>query len=150
MNLNSMQLPVTSEFVGMGQIGFAQEPTLLTAVLGSCIGVILYHPRRHISALAHIVLPNSNGKDGAPGKYADTAIKNMVARLQKTGLSASGIRVKMAGGAHLFETNRLLRIGDENVKAVTNEIEKHGLRVVRKTWVARKVGGLLLILARKI
>jgi len=40
--------PATSTAVGMGEIALAHAPGKLASVLGSCIGVVLYHPRLRI------------------------------------------------------------------------------------------------------
>ncbi len=35
--------------------------------------------------MAHIVLPESAGRDGAPGKFADTAVPHMLELLREQG-----------------------------------------------------------------
>jgi len=122
--------------VGMGQIVLAEAPTLLTAVLGSCVGVALYHARRHIGVLAHVVLADSTGRTAAPGKFADTAIPHMVSLLAKEGIPASAVVAKLAGGVAIFGGGGPMMLGDANVAAVLRGLAAAGLRVV-----ARDVGG---------
>ena len=52
--------------VGMGQIALVGPGESAKAVLGSCIGLALYHPRFEIASFAHIVLAKSDGRDGMP------------------------------------------------------------------------------------
>ncbi len=94
--------PAQKHSVGMGQIVVAEAPAELVSVLGSCVGVALYHPRLKVGALAHIVLPKSSGGGAAPGKFADTAIPYMIAELAKAGAARAGLVAKIAGGACMF------------------------------------------------
>ena len=64
--------------VGMGQIKLGKGAVQLTAVLGSCVGVCLYHGRTGLGAMAHVVLPEATGDSAAPGKFADRAIPQML------------------------------------------------------------------------
>jgi len=84
-------------FVGMGQLLTAQPPVRLASVLGSCVAVCLYHPRLRVAGMAHVVLPESTGHQGGPGKFADTAVPALLAALEKlTGLKA-GYRPQVRG-----------------------------------------------------
>ncbi len=88
----------------------------MRAILGSCIGLALYHPGRKIGVMAHIVLAESAGRDGIPGKFADTAVptcsgysENAACRLRPDG--------QLAGGANMFNGSGPLQIGDANAEA---------------------------------
>jgi chemotaxis protein CheD len=126
----------TTKSVGMGQIVLAEPPTQLTAVLGSCVGVAMYHARRHIGVLAHVVLADSAGRVAAPGKFADTAIPHMLSLLAKEGIPPSAVVAKLAGGACMFGAGGPMMIGDANVDAVLRGLAQAGIRVV-----AKDVGG---------
>jgi chemotaxis protein CheD len=93
------------------------------AVLGSCIGLALYHGRRKVAILAHIVLPQSQDRPGPPGKFADTAIPYMIEQLMPLGAGRAGLVAKMAGGANMFGTTGPMQIGDENFEAVTKILQ---------------------------
>jgi chemotaxis protein CheD len=116
--------------VGMGQVAAAKAPATLTAVLGSCIGVTLYQPRLHIGVMAHVVLPQSSGAAAGPGKFADRAIPNMIAELERLGVARAGLVAKMAGGACMFGNSGPLQIGLANAEAVARALAAAGLRVV--------------------
>ncbi len=117
--------------VGMGQIVFGQAPDRLASILGSCIGVSLYHPRMRHAALAHIILPDSQGRTpSSPGKFADTAIPHMLKLLGNAGLTASSLVAKLAGGANMFGHTGPLQIGMANGAAVSKALAGAGIRVV--------------------
>ena len=114
----------------MGQVAIASEPSCLTAILGSCVGVALYHPRLHAGALAHVVLPDSSGRGaGPPGKFADAAVPCMVRQLEQLGANRSGLVAKIAGGACMFGASGPLQIGDANIEAVVKALAAAGVRL---------------------
>ena len=69
--------------VGMGQIIAGGPPHKMKAVVGSCIALALFHPRLNRGVMAHVVLPDSAGRDGTPGRFADTAVPQMLALLKE-------------------------------------------------------------------
>jgi len=129
MNTSTTSTPAKDILVGMGQIAAGQAPQRMRAILGSCIGVALYHPGRKTGIMAHVVLPESAGRDAAPGKFADTAVPQMLAILREQGMPTYGLTAKLAGGANMFGGSGPLRIGDANAEAVGAELKKAGIRV---------------------
>ncbi len=122
--------------VGMGNIGAAQGAGQFRAILGSCIGLSLYDRIVKAGAFAHIVLPNSHGRKGPPGKFADTAVAEMIRLMKKFGSTPATIRAKMAGGANMLVREGPLRIGDDNADAVKLALQEAGIRLV-----AQETGG---------
>jgi len=111
--------------VSMGQVAAGRAPACMKAILGSCIGVFLFHPRLKVGAVAHIVLPDSAGRGGAAGKFADTAIPEMLRLLADLNTPAHGLTAKIAGGANMFGSSGPVQIGVENAKAVREMLRKH-------------------------
>jgi chemotaxis protein CheD len=126
--------PANEILVGMGQIVEGQAPQRMWAILGSCIGLALYHPGRRVAVMAHIVLADSAGRDGAPGKFADTAVPHMLGLLRRQGIPVHGLTAKLAGGANMFNGSGPLQIGDANAAAVTAALEKAGIRRVAQDF----------------
>jgi chemotaxis protein CheD len=122
--------PAQKHNVGMGQIAVENAPALLTSVLGSCVGLALYHPRVKTGALAHIVLPTASGRGALPGKFADTALPHMLTQLSKVGVPRQGLVAKIAGGACMFGVSGPLQIGDNNVEAVKMLLAKENIRIM--------------------
>ena len=115
--------------VGMGQIALARPPATLSAILGSCVGVALYHARLHLAALAHVVLPESSGRDGSLAKFADHAVPAIIQQLEQCGALRSGLTAKLAGGACMFGIGGPLQVGLANVEAVARALAATGIRV---------------------
>ena len=115
--------------VGMGQIALVRSGEAAKAVLGSCIGLALYHPRYSVATVAHIVLAKSEGREGMPGKFADTAIPEMLKMLAGEQVSPHGLVAKLAGGANMFGSNGPIQVGESNHAAVLSLLREAKVRV---------------------
>lgn len=121
--------------VGMADLKVTKSPGVLTTIgLGSCIGVALYDPVAKIAGLAHIMLPQATTPHVSnPGKFADTAIEKLVYDMGLLGAKPGNIVAKIAGGAQMFNfdsTNEVLRVGDRNVTAVKEELQKQCIPLI--------------------
>lgn len=128
--------------VGMGeiQVSKASGTVLAAPGLGSCIGVTMYDPKYKIAGMVHVVLPESANctKSSAAkdtyslGKYADTAIPELLNQIFKLGAVKSNIIVKISGGAQMFNIEKggnILNIGMRNNIAVKAALNKEGLLI---------------------
>lgn len=87
--------------------------------LGSCVAVILYDKKRKTGALAHVMLPESNGRNERPGKFADTAVPLLVSEMEKNGSSKRNLSAYLVGGASMFKQFKgNLDIGNRNITAI--------------------------------
>ncbi|NLM37182.1 MAG: chemotaxis protein CheD [Firmicutes bacterium] len=93
--------------------------------------------------MAHIMLPDSSLSSANTltnrGKFADTAIPDLISSLQKEGAMKERMVVKIAGGSQMFNFNGLnsqVQIGARNIAAVEKIMAELGLKIV-----SRNVGG---------
>lgn len=121
--------------VGLGQIQIARNEDTLASILGSCVGVAVFDPSRRIAAFAHVVLPNSGGRPGLPGRFADTAIPTMLQELRNKGANPQQLRAKIAGGARMFG-NSQINIGERNAEEVRRQLKEKNIPLI-----AEDVGG---------
>lgn len=119
--------------IGMGEIGVAKGDGALRTFVGSCVGLAIYCQREKVAGLAHIVLPDSKGKGEPVGKYADTAIPELI-RLLEASAGRRGLRLsaKVVGGAKMFAFQKGITIGDQNVAAVERILGDCGIPVVAR------------------
>ena len=127
-------LDPTHLIVGVGEIACAREPeVLVTQALGSCVGVALWDPRLRIGGLAHVMLPaaSCSAATGKRHRFADIAIPDLVERMVDMGAGACRIVAKLAGGASMFRgESGIDTIGDRNVAAVQDQLERAGVPIV--------------------
>ncbi len=121
--------------VGMADLNVAKAPDNLTTLgLGSCIGICLYDPVRKIAGLAHIMLPSSTAvkNNSNRAKFADTAVDDLIAKMERLGAKKSSMECKIAGGSQMFNfssTNEALQVGQRNAAAVKDKINSIGIKI---------------------
>jgi chemotaxis protein CheD len=115
--------------VPMGGIGYGKSPTVLETLLGSCVGVVIWCSKTKRVGLAHVVLANSHGQTGYPGKYADTAISAIRDELLRQGCFATSLVAKLAGGSTMFGDRNHSDVGQANINAVKAELSKYQIPV---------------------
>lgn len=122
--------------VRIGEVKVADGNSLLYTVgLGSCVAIALWDPRTRIAGLAHAMLPTtSSGRatDAPPGRFAETAVPELLAMLEDAGASVKRLRARLAGGASMFRDvldGEGLRLGRRNVEAAHAALAAAGLKV---------------------
>jgi Chemotaxis protein; stimulates methylation of MCP proteins len=112
--------------IGIGELAVERNPAvIITLGLGSCVGVCMRDPVAKVGGMAHVMLPDSGGRDvQLPGKYADNAIAALIERLLSLGGSKSRLEAKIAGGASMFESSGM-NVGARNVEAVRYWLKYH-------------------------
>ena len=124
----------------MGEMVVSKDPheELVALGLGSCIGLAIVDRTAGVAGLAHIVLPESNDRRNQVGKFADTAVPELIARMREAGAVERRFETAIAGGARMFEMSGGLDIGARNEAAVRSALA--GARVPLK---AAKTGGTI-------
>jgi chemotaxis protein CheD len=122
--------------VGMADLNVANQTGVLkTTGLGSCVGVTLFDTRAKVAGMAHIMLPTSDiAREGTLNiaKYADTAIPELIERMEKLGASVKRMEAKLAGGAQMFAfagNNDTMRIGPRNVESCKKMLKKYSISI---------------------
>jgi chemotaxis protein CheD len=137
------------KFLLPGELIIAREPTNIWTVLGSCVSVILFNPRKKISAVCHAQLSeNSYGgrcRDVCPHpckitplendfKYVSCSVNYMVEEFSKFGIRNNEIEAAIYGGASMMKksVSPFYKIGEENVKTAHKMIDQYKLKLMRK------------------
>lgn len=122
----------------MGEMVVSSDPNeeLVALGLGSCIGLAIVDRTAGVAGLAHIVLPESNDRVDQVGKFADTAVPELIARMREAGAVERRFEAAVVGGARMFEMSGGLDIGARNEAAV-----RAGLAKARITVKETRTGG---------
>ena len=130
------------ETVGIADFKLTKPPKeLATYALGSCVGICIYDANLKLAGLSHILLPDSQATHGIVDKmkYADTAIPELVRRMEIFGAKKFSLKAKIIGGAQMFASNNnvaTMNIGERNILATREQLKK-----LRIPIVAEEVGG---------
>jgi chemotaxis protein CheD len=127
-------LSATEVVVRMGEIAVSRSPddVLVSVGLGSCIGLALVCRRGRGCGLAHVMLPESDGRDAydRPGKYADQAVPALLAGLGLLGARPAAMDAIVVGGAQMFTGVTGMEIGARNEAAVRAALARAGVTVI--------------------
>ena len=111
---------------------------MVVTVLGSCIAVCLWDPRRAMGGMTHALLPNAPADERHSTRYADTAIGALVDAMGRLGCRDEDLRAKVFGGADLFSTpGSELAVGSRNVAVTHAELGRRGIPVVASSTSGR-------------
>jgi chemotaxis protein CheD len=126
------------ENVRMGELAVSSTAgeELVAIGLGSCVGLAMVDREAGVAGLAHIVLPESLGKSGPPGRFADLAVPDLIARLAESGAARARLEAVLIGGARMFTVGASLDIGARNADAVREALIREGIPVT-----AQEIGG---------
>ncbi|HEX8989131.1 MAG TPA: chemotaxis protein CheD [Rhodocyclaceae bacterium] len=122
-----------------GGFQFGAAPLRLTTLLGSCVAVTLWHPRRHIGGMCHIQMPGRSRCAPAEldGRYAEDAFALFDREIARHGTAAREFVAKLFGAGNMFPVrNAVLNIGARNLEAARRELARRGLHAA-----AEHVGG---------
>lgn len=123
--------------VGIAEYAVVEAGTaLVTAGLGSCVGVAVHDPGAGLGGLLHVMLPAADGGTGGPdAKYADTGVDALLTAVVDRGADPDALRAKLAGGSDMLSFSGDA-IGDRNVAATRAALDARDVPVV-----ATDVGG---------
>lgn len=115
-----------------GQLHFGRDLVLKT-LLGSCVGLTLWHPHKRLGGMCHYLLPNRRRREGEAldGRYGDEAVETLVNALQRAGTRPQDYVAHLYGGADTMPdgVNFKLNVGERNIEQAWQLIDKHGFQL---------------------
>jgi len=108
------------------------EGDVLVALgLGSCIGVALLDRASLVAGLPHGVPPESRPGSPTPGKFADTAVPELLRQVTGLGATKARLHAVLVGGAQMFAASAggALDIGRRNEQAVRTALAVAGIPI---------------------
>lgn len=123
-------------FLQPGEFYWGDYQTRIRTMLGSCIAISMWHPRRKVGGLSHYLLPtrkDGNQTEPLSGRYADEVIEIFLNEIKNEGTKAREYEVKVFGGSSLltrFTKNMGEAIGQSNIRAAHELLRKHNFNIV--------------------
>lgn len=106
-------------FLNPGEFHFGGGSTRISTLLGSCVSITLWHPRRYIGGMCHYMLTERTRPEGAPldGRYADEAFALFLEHVAAAGTRPSEYQAKLFGGANMLSdlAGNNIDIGRRNI-----------------------------------
>ena len=104
-------------FLNPGDYFFGRHEGLVSTLLGSCVAVVLWHPRWRLLAVSHYLLPNDpQARSGLDTRYGEAVFKRIHADMLRHGTRPCEYRKGLFGGGSLvrFEAAGGRKIGHSN------------------------------------
>ena len=120
-------------FLLPGQWYFGHTGATVKTLLGSCIAVTLWHPRRQMGGMCHFLLPSRvRMHDGVlDGRFGDEALALLAHQIKGTGTQTQDYEAHLYGGADTMPDDGMVKfkIGERNVEMARRLIDMYGFQL---------------------
>lgn len=107
-------------FLNPGQFYFGEGHTRISTLLGSCVSITLWHPRRRIGGMCHYMLTERKRQANAPldGRFASEAFELFLQQVEAAGTHPGEYQAKLFGGANMLggSNGEKMDIGPRNIE----------------------------------
>lgn len=117
-------------YVLSGQMQVGQGEQVLTALLGSCVGIGMIWRREGRCGLAHCFLPEGVEAGASSARYVSAAVPRLLALLGVRREQYDEVDVVIAGGARMLNLRALDgAVGTRNIEVARSQLSLRGLNV---------------------
>lgn len=127
-----------SRYIIVGENFFAQKPTIIRTLLGSCVSVCLYSPRTLMGGMNHILVPGKGNEQSLDTRMGINAMELLINEFVKRGIARNELQAKVFGGGNILKLDfrEKMLLGDHNTRFVLDFLVAEKIPVL-----ARDTGG---------
>lgn len=131
--------PEKQVYLRPGELFIGSKAAMVTTVLGSCVAVTLFHPKRRLAAMCHAIWadpgPYSTScqdleQDGLH-RYVSAVIPAMTSVFFRQAIAPEEIEVKLFGGASFWSCDSSKTVGHNNIQRARQLLEEAHLQICR-------------------
>lgn len=123
-----------------GDFHFGGGHTRISTLLGSCVSITLWHPRKFIGGMCHYMMTENTKSTDTPldCRYASDAFTRFLQHIAEQGTKPREYQAKLFGGGNMFKAERQgqLDIGERNIACGLRFLAENGV-----TLMSSHVGG---------
>lgn len=134
-------LEVAEHVVLPGQVWFGRGSVHASTLLGSCVAITLWHPRKQAGGMCHYMLPerplhaSAHAMPCLDGRYGDEALQLLMQAADRAGCPPQECEVKLFGGGRMLGNQTQqepapLQVHLRNIDQAHRLAQHHRLRVV--------------------
>ena len=123
------------EYIGAGSFAVrGRQNLILEALLGACVGIVLFDRTADVGGLLHLLLPEpiGSGNPWQPENYASTGLPIFIESLCQAGAEKSRLEAFVAGGALTGKVSKQdldIDIGGRTTDVVMNILDREAIRI---------------------
>jgi chemotaxis protein CheD len=116
-----------------GRLLVSAMPAAITTILGSCVAVCLWDPRRGVGGMNHFMLPMANGgAASSSARFGPAAMEQLVESMRDAGARLPLLRARVFGGSCMFaEMQSSAHLGQKNADVALDFLKRRGIEVVQ-------------------
>lgn len=126
-------------YLSPGDFYFGKDQGRVKTVLGSCIAITMWEPKRQYGGMGHFMLPSRGGSQGKvssrnlDGKYADELLILFLNAIREADTHPHDYEIKLFGGGNMFpnvvKDTKCINIPSKNIYAARTLIAQYGFQV---------------------
>jgi len=125
-------------FLQPGEFFVGDAGYRVRTLLGSCVSVVLWHPRQRIGSMSHFLLASRGGRSvmELDGKYGQESMWLMLRELTRAGVNTAQCEAKIFGGGNMFPnqtTAASANVGRNNGEAARRMLEGCQIPIVSQS-----------------
>lgn len=128
MKQATKEVTTANYFLEPGYVVLPEAPTLISVVLGSCVGVCIYDRKRKIGGMSHFQFPATSNPAEATTRYGNVALMTLIRMLTESGSRIKHLEAQIFGGAHRKEP-KTRNIGEENVRMARRVLARYRIAI---------------------
>jgi len=118
--MNLQETEIREIFLNPGEFHFGAGRTRISTLLGSCVSITLWHPRRKIGGMCHYMLTERKRPNGMPldGRFGSEAFALFLQHVEAAGTQPGEYQAKLFGGANMLSaaSGETMDIGPRNIE----------------------------------
>lgn len=126
--------PEKKVVLSAGDFYFGSGHTRISTLLGSCVSITLWHPRKHIGGMCHYMLTDRPRPADKPldGRYASEAFALFLQHVEKAGTQPSEYQAKLFGGANMFSegASSQMDVGARNIEFGRRLLKSRNIAII--------------------
>lgn len=119
------------KFLLPGEFHVARSSCEIATLLGSCVGVTLWHTDKRYAAMNHFLLAEFPEEGEDQGRYGDSSTTLIIRLMEKLSPEIKKLQAGIyGGGAVIGHLGAAATIGERNIKVARRILSEHGINIV--------------------
>jgi chemotaxis protein CheD len=136
-----------------GEFFVGEGSCRIRTLLGSCVAITLWHPRKLIGAMSHFMLATRGQRPLAEldGRYGDEAMLLMLRELERLHVKPIDCEAKLFGGGNMFAQPSPVHsptVGENNGECAHGLLRAHGIQLVSESLFGEGLRQIIFDVAR--